>query len=384
VIAAIGVAVVVVLGAAPAMAQTDVPPTTAPGPPPLDADVLRAVALSIDSTRLNSQAATLKARRDDLDVKRTALDAQLTSQQAELDAIRGKIQEALDRLHTRAAETYRDQGAASSGVLDIERLQDLSSGARYADAATSADATEVDELDAQAVQQQKAITATTDSLRDVRSQFVDVDEQYEQLAARATSEQLVVDRLGGVPVMGESILTARQLAAWFRSTGAHASLDPGTSIDDLAQMYIDEGSAERVRGDLAFAQSVLETGSFSVDPGNNFAGIGTCDSCAHGYSFPTPRAGVRAQIQLLRSYADPDSRGANLSHPPVPELFGSDPATAIAQYDSFSLKGKVPLWNQMGNGNWATATDYAPHVLGIYQKMLMYSVLKPGSSGPAH
>jgi hypothetical protein len=132
-----------------------------------------------------------------------------------------------------------------------------------------------------------------------------------------------------------------------------------------------------VRGDIAFAQSILETGSFGVDPGNNYAGIGTCDSCADGYSFPTPRDGVRAQMQLLRSYADPDSRAANLAHPPEAGVWGTDPVVAVDKYDHFFLKGKVPLWNQMGNGNWATATDYAPRVIGIYARMLSWAADHP-------
>ena len=41
--------------------------------------------------------------------------------------------------------------------------------------------------------------------------------------------------------------------------------------------------------------------------------------------FPNPAAGVRAQIQLLRSYADPDSRASDLASPPEPTLFGATP-----------------------------------------------------------
>ena len=38
---------------------------------------------------------------------------------------------------------------------------------------------------------------------------------------------------------------------------------------------------------------------------NNFAGIGWCDSCPHGFDFPDAETGVRAQMQLLRIYVDP-------------------------------------------------------------------------------
>jgi hypothetical protein len=119
---------------------------------------------------------------------------------------------------------------------------------------------------------------------------------------------------------------------------------------------------------------MLETGSFSETRGNNFSGIGNCDSCGgQGLVFPTPQEGIRAQIQLLRSYADLTSRAANLANPPVAALFGADPLAAAASYDTFFLKGKVPLWNDMGNGNWATSPTYAANVLSVYAKMLDFA-----------
>ena len=177
--------------------------------------------------------------------------------------------------------------------------------------------------------------------------------------------------------MGPSVLTAQQIAAWYQSTGAHAALADGTTIEQLAQLYVEEGQAAQVRGDVAFAQAIIETGSFEHATDNNFAGIGACDSCVGEPSFPTPQDGVRAQVQLLRSYADPDSTATTLGYPPDPTLFGSDPLTAAATFDSFYLKGKVPLWNEMGGGNWATDPNYAGKVLRIYQKMLDFAAANP-------
>ena len=83
-----------------------------------------------------------------------------------------------------------------------------------------------------------------------------------------------------------------------------------------------------MRGDLAFAQSIVETGYFGfvgsiVSPANwNFAGMGACDSLQLGSRSSRARdIGVRAQIQDLRNYADPGSRAANLRNPPVPEWY---------------------------------------------------------------
>jgi hypothetical protein len=142
-------------------------------------------------------------------------------------------------------------------------------------------------------------------------------------------------------------------------------------------LYVIEGKAEHVRGDLAFAQSVIETGGFSVAAGNNYSGIGVCDSCTGGYSFPTPLDGVRAQIQLLRNYADPDSRAGDLTNPPSPTLYGADAEKAAATYNSFFLKGKAPLWNDMGNGNWATDPTYAGKVILLFAQMVNFANAHP-------
>src|SRR5262245_56959822 len=63
------------------------------------------------------------------------------------------------------------------------------------------------------------------------------------------------------PVMGPSLLNAAQLAAWYsRHGGSQARLPSlGNNVRALAQIFIDEGSKENVRGDIAFVQSMLET-----------------------------------------------------------------------------------------------------------------------------
>jgi hypothetical protein len=173
--------------------------------------------------------------------------------------------------------------------------------------------------------------------------------------------------------MGDSELTGEQIAAWFEARGAHARLSGTTTITDLASLFVEEGAAEHVRGDIAFAQSILETGWFAHALDNNYGGIGACDSCKGEIGFPTPRDGVRGQIQMLRNYADPASRAATLANPPSPQIYGRDPAAAAQSYDTFFAKGRVPTWNLMGNGNWATAAGYAPRVLGLYFDMVAFA-----------
>ena len=195
----------------------------------------------------------------------------------------------------------------------------------------------------------------------------------------------------GIPVMGPNVLSAAQLANWYRATKRTPAIP--VTIDQFTQYYIDEGRAEGLRGDLAFAQSIVETGYLGfvgsiVKPENyNYAGMGACDSCNSGRQFPSAQVGVRAQIQHLKNYADPTSRAATLAHPPVVEWYGRrsngvlDPALAIYNFDTFFAKGRAPTWNQMGNGNWATAPSYSTAILQVYNRMLVFNGM-PGSCPP--
>ena len=115
------------------------------------------------------------------------------------------------------------------------------------------------------------------------------------------------------PIMGPSLLTADQLVAYLDSIDAHPHLT--VPIRTLAQYYIEEGNDEGVRGDVAFAQSILETGAFMfpghglLDPGdNNFGGIDACDSCKHGDKFATARIGVRRADPAAAHLRGPDDR----------------------------------------------------------------------------
>jgi hypothetical protein len=101
--------------------------------------------------------------------------------------------------------------------------------------------------------------------------------------------------------------------------------------------------------------------------------MGWCDSCSTGRSFPTARDGVRAQIQHLKNYADPTSRASGLAHPPSPYWYGSDPALATQNFNTFFAKGWAPTWNDMGHGNWATDRQYAGKVLRVYADMVAYA-----------
>ena len=79
----------------------------------------------------------------------------------------------------------------------------------------------------------------------------------------------------------------------------------------------------------------------------------------------------------MRNYADPTSRADRLANPPDATIYGSDPVRAAFSYDTFFAKGRAPLWNIMGAGNWATDPLYAGKVLSVYQTMLEYKAKSP-------
>jgi hypothetical protein len=190
-------------------------------------------------------------------------------------------------------------------------------------------------------------------------------------AANAALEQaraIGALRAAGEPVMGPSILNAGQLAGWVRSEGFRPRI--ATDLVALAQLFIDEGHDEGVRGDMAFAQAVIETGGFEAAPANNYSGLGWCDTCRVGIQFPSPLEGVRAQIQLLRQYADAGVTAAQLTHAVSPYLYGSDPAVAARRFDAFFARGWAPTWRDMGNGNWATDPGYSDKVISVYRRMV--------------
>jgi hypothetical protein len=175
-----------------------------------------------------------------------------------------------------------------------------------------------------------------------------------------------------VPIMSASRLSAAQLVAWFngRQPRPPRLYSATVPVKTLAQYYIEEGAAEGVTGDVAFAQGIVETAWFRFSgtvPAwkNNFAGIGATGTNPDPATFPDARTGVRAQIQHLRAYADPGAYACSvppLSNPCV------DPRFALVV-----PKGRAPTWSQMGNGNWASAATYAATILTLYDDAVAFN-----------
>ncbi|HEU5302399.1 MAG TPA: hypothetical protein VFW06_09220 [Acidimicrobiia bacterium] len=83
---------------------------------------------------------------------------------------------------------------------------------------------------------------------------------YNEMRAGATLPAVDVDTY---TIMGRSELTAAQMAARVCAVGRCTGWRPEITPVQMAQLFLDEGAAAGVRGDVAFAQSILETGWFN-------------------------------------------------------------------------------------------------------------------------
>lgn len=107
-------------------------------------------------------------------------------------------------------------------------------------------------------------------------------------------------------ITGKAEATAEQMTAYIR--GRNADIPQG--VLNMIPLYLSEGEAENIRGDIAFAQSCVETGNFTFSGSavklsqNNFCGMGVTKRGEMGNSFATPQLGIRAQIQHLKAYAN--------------------------------------------------------------------------------
>lgn len=139
----------------------------------------------------------------------------------------------------------------------------------------------------------------------------------------------------GTPIMGTRIATAEQLNALLLFGNPQA-----TGYLHLAEIFLEEGEKEGVRGDGAFCQSLIETGYFRFDgdvqPGqHNYAGLGATGGVP-GLAFPDDRTGIRAQIQHLKGYATTNPLNQECVDP---------------RY-KYVTKGCAPTFEQL-SGKWA-------------------------------
>ncbi len=335
-----------------------------------------------------ARLALAQERLTAVEIQIAAVQTHIAELEAQIPALRAEVKRLRVMVRERAASLYKGTGPNSKfNALPLNPTLEALRRQRLTEAAAKQDDTTMDQLEETAAQleatkkelagQQEQLAVEQAALAQVESELLAQQAEFDRRVAVANAALERARALGalrarGEPVMGPTILTAAQMVGWWHTRNYDFRV-PGSTIDQLAQLFVEEGQAEQVRGDLAFAQAIVETGGFRASPNNNFAGMGWCDSCSTGRRFPTARDGIRAQIQHLKNYADRFSLSSGLAHPPSPYWYGANPATAVRNFNTFFAKGWAPTWSDMGHGNWATSTRYSSSVLNVYASMVAYA-----------
>lgn len=167
---------------------------------------------------------------------------------------------------------------------------------------------------------------------------------------------------GYTKIMGTAMTTEEQMKAYVKSKNPSVA----QSVLDMVPLYLSEGNAEGVRGDIAFAQSCLETGNFSFSGSavtlaqNNFCGMGVTSNGMKGNSFDTPKNGIRAQIQHLKAYASKETLKNECIDPRFKYV-----TRGCAEYVEWLGQQENPD----GKG-WAAGTGYGEKILTILKAIL--------------
>ena len=163
-------------------------------------------------------------------------------------------------------------------------------------------------------------------------------------------------------IMGQATATVAQMQAYIKKVNPEVS----NSVIKMISVYITEGELEGVRGDIAFAQSCLETSNFTFAGSavtldqNNFCGLGVTSTGMKGNSFKTPTEGIRVQIQHLQAYASTERLQNRCVDP---------------RY-TYVARGCAPYVEQLGiqenpkGQGWAAGKDYGKQIIEILNNII--------------
>ena len=201
----------------------------------------------------------------------------------------------------------------------------------------------------------------------IKKEPVQTEAQAENAGGKAEEQETIAD--GQYPIMGESAVTVQEMVNYFEESGKEYPSEElakggADSIETFCQMYYDEALAEGVRPEVAFAQTMKETGflQYGGDASIeqfNFAGLGTTGGGVPGNSYPDVRTGIRAQVQHLKAYATED---------PLEKECVDD------RYE-YVKKGAAPYVEWLGQQEnpeglgWATGDNYGYDIVRMIEDM---------------
>lgn len=163
-------------------------------------------------------------------------------------------------------------------------------------------------------------------------------------------------------IMGQAQVSIEQMRDYIKKVNPKVP----ESVLAMLPLYITEGALEGVRGDIAFAQSCLETGNFTFKGSavtlaqNNFCGMGVTSAGIKGNSFKTPKEGIRAQIQHLKAYACNDAL----------EQRCIDPRFTYVKRGCAPYVEWLGIQENPSGAGWASGKGYGEKILKILSKIL--------------
>jgi N-acetylmuramoyl-L-alanine amidase/LysM repeat protein len=168
-----------------------------------------------------------------------------------------------------------------------------------------------------------------------------------------------------VEICGEAkVVSVDKMVAFVKAKNPNAQ-----DIEEIAKQFLEVGKLYGIRGDIAFCQSIIETGWFKFDGGtavtpdqHNYCGLGVTSKGMKGNSFDTVKDGVTAQIQHLFAYASKDS---------IPNgEFIIDPRF------KYVTRGIAPHWEDLSN-RWAMNANYGTHILSLFTQLEKFEYIPP-------
>lgn len=184
---------------------------------------------------------------------------------------------------------------------------------------------------------------------------------------------------GLMQIMGTSQTTVAQMVRYYNANASgydtfkakyngkyNGVLAKGgaSTINQFAQIFYEEATAEGVRAEVAFTQCMKETGFLKyggdVLPNQyNFAGIGATGA-VHGASFSNVRIGIRAQIQHLKAYGSISP----LTNQCV------DPRFNLVKRGSAQYVEWLGIKENPNGYGWATSKSYGHDIVSMVNSLL--------------
>lgn len=192
------------------------------------------------------------------------------------------------------------------------------------------------------------------------------------------------DKAGAVSrlyaIEGKTGTTVEQMVRYYKQNSPitypaeKLKVGGGATIEEFAKIYYEEASAEGIKAEIAWTQSMKETGwlkfggSVKIEQ-FNFAGLGSTSSGVTGADFSKygkdgVRMGVRAQIQHLKAYASTTIKKGNLKYPCVDERFDLVSPKGCARYVEWLGIQENPL-----NKGWAASEKYGYDIVEMIKKL---------------